>query len=60
MLFEKSGLEKGRSAGQSRVSAGEGFRPDAAPGLIRNATTSACVGWDIDNIENRFAVRKKD
>ncbi|MEH2564717.1 hypothetical protein V1289_004344 [Bradyrhizobium sp. AZCC 2289] len=25
----------------------------------RNATTSACVGWDFDNIENRLALRKQ-
>jgi hypothetical protein len=24
----------------------------------RNATTSACVGWDLTNIENRLAFRK--
>jgi hypothetical protein len=24
----------------------------------RNATTSACVGWDLSNIENRPAFRK--
>ena len=56
--FEKSGLEKGRSAGQSKVRADEGFKPDAAAGLIRVATTSACVGWDVHNIENRAAFRK--
>ena len=25
----------------------------------RNATTSACVGWDLSNIENRPAFRKE-
>jgi hypothetical protein len=25
----------------------------------RNAATSACVGWDFDNIENRPALRKQ-
>jgi hypothetical protein len=25
----------------------------------RNATTSACVGWDIRNIENQPGLRKK-
>ena len=25
----------------------------------RNATTSACVGWDLGNIENRPAFRKQ-
>jgi hypothetical protein len=24
----------------------------------RNATTSACVGWDLSNIENQLAFRK--
>jgi hypothetical protein len=27
--------------------------------LIRNATTSACVGWDNSNIENHVAFRKQ-
>ena len=27
--------------------------------MNRSATTSACVGWDIDNIENRLAFRKE-
>jgi hypothetical protein len=25
----------------------------------RNATTSACVGWDFHNIENRLTFRKQ-
>jgi hypothetical protein len=37
----------------------DGFKPDVAAGLDRNATTSACVGWDIDNIENRLTFRKQ-
>src|SRR5262245_39444372 len=48
-------VEKGRIAGLSKESAGE------APNLMRrpvqqenrDATTSACVGWDELNIENR-------
>jgi len=36
-----------------------GFKPDAAAGLNRDAITSACVGWDMDNIENRPAFRKQ-
>jgi hypothetical protein len=37
-----------------------GFKPDAAVGSTnRSATTSACVGWDFDNIENRLAFRKQ-
>jgi hypothetical protein len=37
-----------------------GFKPDAAAGPIgsRDATTSACVGWDNWNIENQLALRK--
>jgi hypothetical protein len=35
------------------------FKPDAAAGLNRNATTSACVGWDRLNIEKRAAFRKQ-
>jgi len=37
----------------------DGFKPDAAAGLNRNATTSACVWWDGHNIENWRAFRKK-
>jgi len=36
-----------------------GFKPDAAAGSNRNATTSACVGWDELNIEKRTAFRKQ-
>ena len=37
-----------------------GFKPDAAVGSTnRSATTSACVGWDVVNIENRLAFRKE-
>jgi hypothetical protein len=44
---------------KAKVSAGRGFKPDAAAGSNRNATTSACVGWDELNIEKRFAFRKQ-
>jgi len=44
---------------QSKESAWVGFKPDAAAGSNRNATTSACVGWDKLNIEKRFAFRKQ-
>jgi hypothetical protein len=37
----------------------DGFKPDVAAGLNRNATTSACVGWDKHNIESRPAFRKQ-
>jgi len=54
--FWKSGTKK--EAASSKQGKPEGLKPDAAAGLNRNATTSACVGWDIPNIENRFALRK--
>ena len=48
----RNSLEQGRCR--------RGFKPDAAVGSTnRSATTSACVGWDIDNIENRLAFRKE-
>ena len=51
---------KGRSAGLSEESAGEAsnlmWRPVQQGS--RNATTSACVGWDFSNIENQPAFRK--
>ena len=53
--------EKGRSAGLSKESAGEAsnlMRRPAQRGS-RNTTTSACVGWDFSNIENRSAFRKQ-
>jgi len=37
----------------------ERLKPDAAAGLNRNATTSACVGWDKPNIENQLTLRKE-
>src|SRR3981081_1939192 len=53
--------EKGRSAGLSKESAGEASNLMRRPGQRgnRNATTSACVGWDLSNIENRSAFRKQ-
>jgi hypothetical protein len=56
--FRKSGLEK-RGPQLKARKAPEGFKPDAAAGLDRNATTSACVGWDNLNIENQLAFRKQ-
>jgi hypothetical protein len=56
--FRKSGLEK-RGPQLKARKAPDGFKPDAAAGLNRNATTSACVGWDICNIENHLAFRKQ-
>src|SRR5215212_3150358 len=50
----------GRSAGLNKESAGEAsnlMRRPARQGN-RNATTSACVGWDFNNIENRPVFRK--
>ena len=53
--------EKGRSAGLSKESAGEASNLMRRPVQRgnRNATTSACVGWDFSNIENRSAFRKQ-
>src|ERR1700676_5125961 len=52
--------EKGRSAGLSEESAGEASNLMRWPVQrgSRNTTTSACVGWDLSNIENRPAFRK--
>src|SRR6202171_4044472 len=52
--------EKGRSAGLSEESAGEASNLMRWPVQrgSRNTTTSACVGWDFSNIENRPAFRK--
>jgi hypothetical protein len=44
---------------KARKAPDEGFKPDAAAGSNRNATTSACVGWDERNIEKRTAFRKQ-
>jgi hypothetical protein len=44
----------------SEEDAGEASNLDAAAGSTnRSATTSACVGWDAVNIENRLAFRKE-
>ena len=49
-----------RSAGLSKEGAGEAsnlmWRPVQRGS--RNATTSACVGWDLANIENQLAFCK--
>ena len=54
----ESGREK-RGPQLKARKAPEGFKPDAAAGLDRDATTSACVGWDNRNIENQSAFRKQ-
>src|ERR1700756_4677877 len=56
--FRESGHEKRGPQFKARK-APEGFKPDAAAGLDRDATTSACVGWDLLNIENQLAFRKQ-
>lgn len=50
----------GRSAGLSEESAGEASNLMQRPVQRgdRNTATSACVGWDNGNIENRPALRK--
>jgi hypothetical protein len=52
---------KGRSAGLSEESAGEASNLMRRPvqWRSRNTTTSACVGWDLTNIENRLTFRKQ-
>jgi hypothetical protein len=51
---------KGRSAGLSKESAGEASNLMRRPvHENRNTTTSACVGWDFSNIENRTDFRKQ-
>src|SRR5205823_742741 len=59
--LRKSGHEKGRSAGLSEESAGKASNLMRWPAQRgdRNATTSACVGWDLTNIENRSSFRKQ-
>jgi hypothetical protein len=58
MLLEKADSKKEGPQVKARSAPG-GFKPDAAAGLIRNATTSACVGWDAANIENHVTFRKQ-
>jgi hypothetical protein len=50
-----------RSAGLSKESAGKASNLMRRPAQRRNrnATTSACVGWDFINIENRPNFRKQ-
>src|ERR1700712_4555848 len=60
--FEKKRTRKKvRSAGLSEESAGEASNLMRWPAQRgdRNTTTSACVGWDFSNIENRPAIRKR-
>src|SRR6202171_566611 len=62
VALRKCGHEKnGRSAGLSEESAGEASNLMQRPVQRgnRNAITSACVGWDLSNIENRSAFRKQ-
>jgi hypothetical protein len=54
----KAGAKKEARKLKARKSP-DGFKPDAAAGLDRDATTSACVGWDLRNIENQQAFRKQ-
>jgi hypothetical protein len=58
---ENADVRSGKSAGLSKESAGEAsnlmWRPVRRGN--RNATTSACVGWDFDNIENQLAFCKQ-
>src|SRR5258708_21583135 len=60
-FFENADARSGRSAGLSKESAGEASNLMRRPVQMenRNATTSACVGWDFGNIENRSALRKE-
>jgi hypothetical protein len=53
----KAGAKKEARKLKARKAPG-GFKPDVAAGSNRNATTSACVWWDGNNIENRRAFRK--
>jgi hypothetical protein len=50
--LQKKNLEQGRCR--------RGFKVDAAAGSIQTGTltTSACVGWDVMNIENHAPSRK--
>jgi hypothetical protein len=59
-FFENADVKSGRSAGLSKESAGEASNLMRRPVQQRNrsTTTSACVGWDKLNIENRLAFRK--
>src|SRR4051795_11110738 len=59
--WTKADARTGRSAGLSKESAGEASNLMRRPvqQRNRNATTSACVGWDFLNIENHPAFRKR-
>jgi hypothetical protein len=49
-LWESADARKSRSAGLEQGERREGFKPDATAGLNEetgNATTSACVRWDM-------------
>jgi len=60
VALENADVKSGRSAGLSKESAGEASNLMRRPvqRRDRNTTTSACVGWDLDNIENQPAFRK--
>jgi hypothetical protein len=59
--LRKKRTKNGKSAGLSKESAGEASNLMRRPvqRRSRNATTSACVGWDEDNIENQPLLRKQ-
>ena len=56
--FWNGGREKRGPQLKARKAPERSFKPEAAAGLNRNATTSACVGWDRGNIENQSTLRK--
>jgi len=60
VALENADVKSGKSAGLSKESAGEASNLMRRPAQRRNrdTATSACVGWDISNIENRSAFRK--
>jgi hypothetical protein len=59
--FDEKRTRKGRSAGLSEESAGEGFKPDAAAGPMRKPERDhiRLRGVGCLNIENRSLLRKK-
>src|SRR5262249_11798670 len=58
-LQEKRTRKKRSASSKQGKRLMKGFKPDAAAGSNRNATTSACVGWDELNIEKRLGFRKQ-
>src|ERR1700751_4294098 len=57
--FRKSGREKRGPQAQSEVSAGRGFKPDAAAGSNRLRNDIRLRGVGCLNIEKRFQLRKQ-